>query len=192
MTKVFGRLMVVTGIAVLELIWKPLAAAPLIPVCDDCSLNMACDTTCLNTGTNEYTICGDYTGGYCQSRSPLDEPVFGDPAPDPGDEGDAGDETTPSSAHPRSVARIAADEAELFHDGNNAPFARVVVGDQPAAGTTEVDAAAVDRDDPHAEDRVVGEGQAGGLEVDRQQRELGDRRRVGDDRVGRHASVRTG
>ncbi len=47
------------------------------------------------------------------------------PGPDAGDEGDA---AAPTSPQPRSLARIAADEAELFHDAGGTAFARIVAG----------------------------------------------------------------
>ena len=50
------------------------------------------------------------------------------PATPKADAGDEGDEAPATSPQPRSLARIAAEEAELFHDGGGTPFARIVAG----------------------------------------------------------------
>lgn len=69
------------SVLALWLILDGQAVSAFIPVCDECNINFACDQVCWDTVVEEYTICGVYTDWYCQSQSPLEEPVEGDPVP---------------------------------------------------------------------------------------------------------------
>jgi hypothetical protein len=82
MAPVAVRLVIVVT-AVLVSILADVRAAPFTPMCDECNINMACSQQCYDATLQDYSYCELYTAGQCLSEAPGEEPVFGDPAPDP-------------------------------------------------------------------------------------------------------------